>query len=173
MAKACVEAERATTGSRVPAVGTIRTAKNWSVVASYVEMAPAKMAPLVRVVGATQIATVVSVGRALVVVKSARMADGNLGETESVKRGHRDPHVARALTVLLSGLNPLACVDTRSASLGAWERAVETMEIVTAANVGKEPVAAKRGQMETSKLGSTTPAKKEKTVISAALTRTA
>ena len=107
-------------------MGTIRTAKNWSVVAWYVEMAPAKMAPLVRVVGATQIATVDNVGRALVVVKSDQMADGNLGETESVKRVNR----ARPVAMMEIACAPQmairsACViSARMERLGAIVRAM-------------------------------------------------
>ena len=52
------------------------------------------MALMVRVVGVTQIATIGNVGRALVDVRSAQTADGNLGETTSVKRVNRARLVA-------------------------------------------------------------------------------
>ena len=144
MAKACAVTKPATTGSKVPAVEILETAKNWSVGLQCVEMAPAKMAPLVRVVGATQIATVVSVGRAPVGAKSDQMADGNLGETESVKRGHRAPHVDRAATVFLSGLNPLACADTESANLEVWVRAAEATVTVMVVSVWASPLKSMR-----------------------------
>ncbi len=63
------------------------------------------------------------------------MADGNLGETTSVKRGHREAHVARALTVFLSGLNPLECADTESASPVILVPAVETTVTVMVVSV--------------------------------------
>ena len=73
-----------------------------------------------------EIVTVGNVGRALVVVKSAQMADGNLGETESVKRVNR----ARPVAMMEIACAPQmairsACViNARMERLGAIVRAM-------------------------------------------------
>ena len=89
------------TGSREPAVETLRTVKNWWEGFQCVEMARAKMALLVRVVEATVIATGGNVSKAPVVARDGLMADGSLGETIFVKRVILAPAVEATETVMV------------------------------------------------------------------------